>query len=383
MDKSLTIGDFKKQIETESTIPHDKQRLIYSGRVLKDSETIASYKIQDGHTVHLVKSSGSKPAASTSASASGSASTASNNNSASIPSNIAAGTSAGDPLAGLTGARYAGYGVNLPSADMFGPDGGLNGAPNEEQFASMMENPMFQEMMSSMLSNPQMVDNMISQNPMLRSMGPQVRELMQSPFFRQMLSNPSMFRQAMEMQRAFGGAGGLGGGLGGFGGAGAGSAGTNSGFPAPGAATNTEAERSTESSNNNTNPNNAAGAAGAQNPFAAIFPNGAPQNPFSLFGQPPANSAGNAGAGAGAGANPFFNPEMLSSLLGGAGGAGLGAGAGAAAQNDTRPPEERYEQQLRQLNDMGFTDFDRNVTALRRSGGSVQGAIDALLGGSI
>ena len=44
-------------------------------------------------------------------------------------------------------------------------------------------------------------------------------------------------------------------------------------------------------------------------------------------------------------------------------------------------PEERYADQLRQLNDMGFFDFDRNVAALRRSGGSVQGAIEHLLGG--
>ena len=46
---------------------------------------------------------------------------------------------------------------------------------------------------------------------------------------------------------------------------------------------------------------------------------------------------------------------------------------------DNRPPEERYAEQLRQLNDMGFTDFDQNVAALRRSGGSVQGAIEHLL----
>jgi ubiquilin len=46
---------------------------------------------------------------------------------------------------------------------------------------------------------------------------------------------------------------------------------------------------------------------------------------------------------------------------------------------DTRPPEERYADQLRQLNDMGFFDFDRNIQALRRSGGSVQGAVDYLL----
>ena len=48
---------------------------------------------------------------------------------------------------------------------------------------------------------------------------------------------------------------------------------------------------------------------------------------------------------------------------------------------DNRPPEDRYAEQLRQLNDMGFYDFERNVQALRRSGGSVQGAINDLLNG--
>jgi ubiquilin len=52
------------------------------------------------------------------------------------------------------------------------------------------------------------------------------------------------------------------------------------------------------------------------------------------------------------------------------------------APADSRPPEERYEDQLRQLNDMGFFEFERNVQALRRSGGSVQGAIEFLLSGS-
>lgn len=79
------------------------------------------------------------------------------------------------------------------------------------------------------------------------------------------------------------------------------------------------------------------------------------------------------------------NNNPLAILLGanghlGAAGA-LRAQAAAAAPVDNRPPEERYAEQLRQLNDMGFYDFDRNVAALRRSGGSVQGAINELLGG--
>ena len=62
----------------------------------------------------------------------------------------------------------------------------------------------------------------------------------------------------------------------------------------------------------------------------------------------------------------------------GAAGAGMG-GAPPPAPVDNRPPEERYAEQLRQLNDMGFYEFERNVEALRRSGGSVQGAVEYLL----
>lgn len=91
---------------------------------------------------------------------------------------------------------------------------------------------------------------------------------------------------------------------------------------------------------------------------------------------------GQAGAQEGAGqqqnqqGNPFagmFNPFAMGGM-GGAGGFG-----GTPEPPDNRPPEERYESQLRQLNDMGFYEFERNVAALRRSGGSVQGAVEYLL----
>lgn len=87
-----------------------------------------------------------------------------------------------------------------------------------------------------------------------------------------------------------------------------------------------------------------------------------------------ANSFG-AGAGAGAGFNPF-------AAMGGLGGLG-GLGGAPAQPADTRPPEERYSEQLAQLNAMGFYEFDRNVRALRMSGGSVEGAVEVLLSGSI
>lgn len=143
----------------------------------------------------------------------------------------------------------------------------------------------------------------------------------------------------------------------------------------------------------------------AANPFAALF------NP-AMFDAPP--QAG-AGADPNAVANPFANPMMQSmmqnpemmrnvmQMMGGAPGAsgagapaadpnammnmmnmfgGMGGGIGGApeAPADNRPPEERYATQLRQLNEMGMVDFDRNIQALRRSGGDVNGALEWLFG---
>ncbi|KAI4206807.1 MAG: hypothetical protein LQ349_009900 [Xanthoria aureola] len=93
--------------------------------------------------------------------------------------------------------------------------------------------------------------------------------------------------------------------------------------------------------------NPGAGGQGQQDPNPGAF------NPFGAFFGP--------GGMGGGGANPF------------------GAAASPPAPADNRPPEERYESQLRQLNDMGFYEFERNVEALRRTGGSVQGAVEYLL----
>ncbi|PIS53953.1 hypothetical protein CJI97_003651 [Candidozyma auris] len=333
VDTSSSIADLKTIISGEADVPPERQRLVYSGKVLKDEETVASYKIKDGHAIHMIKSAApKKPETSTSETATSQGASTS----PSVPSNIAAGQGSFNPLADLTGARYAGY-TQLPSASMFGPDGGMGSLPDPDQMSEMMSSPMFQEQMNALLSNPQMLDFMINQNPQLRAMGPQVRTMLQSPMFREMISNPETMRSMMNLRNLQGGAG-----LGGDAGA--------SAFPAPGANPTVGDDNQNAASNDTSSAGGAASGAnagGAANPFASLFPNGVP-------------------------------PIDPLSFLGGAGGAG---GAGAAAPRDDRPPEERYETQLRQLNDMGFFDFDQNVAALRRSGGSVQGAIEYLLSG--
>ncbi|KAJ0425094.1 hypothetical protein BJY00DRAFT_274746 [Aspergillus carlsbadensis] len=431
---STPVSELKEKLSSSeyADTPAERQRLIYSGRVLKDNDTLATYKIKDGHTIHLVKSAASnqRPGASSqSTSASATTGAATNPTATGVPTNLAAGTG-NNPLAGLTGARYAGF-AQLPGAGLFGPDGGMGPPPDAESMLHMLENPQFQSAINEALQNPAMIDMMIQQNPMLRDV-PGARQMMQSPEFRRMLTDPGSLRNMMQLQRAMGGAG-LGGAPGGGG-----------AFPAPGV-TSTTPEETREGQN--TGANTTPGAPlfnpfmppqglGAGNPFAALFGGnqGMGINPPSTSSNPaggdqPGSTQGESGAtGAGATAegqntqnaqNPFgllnpslfggqgglnpFNPqqnpflrnpallEQMMQSMGGQGGEGAAAnpfsalfggqgGFGSPAPQDNRPPEERYADQLRQLNDMGFYEFERNIEALRRAGGSVQGAVEYLLG---
>lgn len=401
---STTIADVKQKLSTSdyASLPPERQRLIYSGRVLKDHDTVGSCKIKDGNTVHLVRGAESNsrqnPAnqGSSAAVPQGAGQPASN-----VPSNIAAGTGAGNPLAQLTGARYAGF-HGLPGMDTFGADGGMGAPPNPDQILRMLEDPMFASQMNEAMNNPAVLD-MMRNNPMIRN-NPIARQAIENPEFRRMMMSPDVIRMQMQMQRAMGGAGG---------GEGA--------FPMPGATDTTPADSNAAGGDTAAaNPTNTAGTGNAAaNPFAALFGGGMGNtgaqpgqqqgqnaNPFgSLFGgtqeggnqnnpmaamtqqlmqnpqlmqqmmqmmqgtnqQPGAE--GEANTGGNPNQFPFFNPMQYGDF----------GNVAPQAPPDTRPPEERYENELRQLNDMGFYEFERNVQALRRSGGSVQGAVEYLL----
>jgi ubiquilin len=244
------------------------------------------------------------------------------------------------------------------------------------------DDPNFAQQMREAMDNP-MVISMLEQSPMVRD-NPVVREMIRNPATRRALFSPEVMRAQLEIQRNMQGGGN-----------------PEDNFPAPGATDNTPQAGGQQ-------PPTAGGLPGQSPPAVGGAP---PANPFaSLFGQRGAAPPGSAFPGAqNPGQSPFgqVDPAMLAQLLGGAGGAGGAGGQGGAAANpfgggqydlnalmeqsramfgdaqqtpqDTRPPEERFANQLRQLNDMGFFEFERNIEALRRSGGSVQGAIEYLL----
>lgn len=446
---TMTVLDLKHKLSTSeyADVPAERQRLIYSGRVLKDPDTLASYKIKDGNTVHMVKGAASNQQRQPSSSASSASVPPGAGSAAGVPQNLASGTG-NDPLAGLTGARYAGF-AQMPGADTFGPDGGMGPPPNPDQMLDMLDNPMFQSQMNEAMNNPAVIQ-MMQNSPLMRNQ-PYLREMLNNPDMRRMMMDPTVIRQSMQMQRMMGG----------------GAAPGSESMPAPGITDTTpQAQREAGPPSNSASPPNAPSALNpftamggqqtADNPFASLFgganplsaipsatgsnttsnpataPRSAsnfsnsnntqtpsqqeqqPPNPFAAFGNPSSATSseqqnpmlsmmqnpelmrmamqnlglgGDAGAAnplaAAAGADPNhgggFAQMMQQMMQGGAGGAMGGMGAPPAQPTDSRPPEEQYADQLRQLNDMGFFDFNQNVRALRMSGGRVEGAVEFLL----
>jgi len=94
IDTSKTVKEFKDKIAESCDTPADRMRLIYSGRVLKDDDTLESYKIASNHTVHMVR--GNAPAAASASSATAAATPAA----AATPSTTAAAATSAVAAAG-------------------------------------------------------------------------------------------------------------------------------------------------------------------------------------------------------------------------------------------------------------------------------------------
>ncbi|TNY22760.1 hypothetical protein DMC30DRAFT_115571 [Rhodotorula diobovata] len=367
---TATVADLKEVIaKDKEDFPIDQQRLIFSGRVLKNEDPLTKYGVKNGVAIHLVKGArpaGAAAAASTTPAARGPS------EAAGVPSNFAAGQQVmGNPLAPLMNAQYAG------ALGGFNPFQQMGVNPNDPNYIqSMMNNPEVQAQMNQLLSDPAVIDQMIEASPELQQMGPMVRQMMQSPQFRQMLSNPQLMQQMTQMMRSGGGMPGMGGlgGFPGFGGAGAqggqqGSAGAGAGMYNPWASTPASPPAAAD----------AAGGAGAGAGAGGEAAAGSgspppPANPFAaLLGAP------------GAGVTPGQQPDLGQAMaqlqhmqqLFGMGGAGAGAGGAAGAPQQS--PEERYANELEQLRNMGFTNATRNVRALLASGGFLESAIAWLL----
>ena len=202
-----TVRQLKERIESEKAdFAADAQRLIYAGKVLKDEEVLATYKIKNGHTIHMVRSaSRPAPAAAGTGTGTGTGASSSNSNSSAsqnVPPNFSAGqTFTNNPLSALNRADYAGpHMARLLNESGGGMLGGMGINPRDpNMMLNMLQNPEVQRQMRDLMSRPEFIDQvsfavptkllsdscfalygtfqMIAMNPQLQSMGPQMREM--------------------------------------------------------------------------------------------------------------------------------------------------------------------------------------------------------------
>lgn len=183
---TLSIKELREKAGTQFSAETEKVVLIFSGKILKDSDTIDQHSIKDGHTVHVVIKV-SKPSTATS----------SNKPDASKK----ATTETRQPT---TSPSQTGNASN-PFGNLFQSMGSLGGANLENMQQQMqqelMSNPqalqsvMNSPMMQSVLSNPDLIHQMMMSNPQMQNL------VERNPEIGHMLNNPDLMRQTLEMAR--------------------------------------------------------------------------------------------------------------------------------------------------------------------------------------
>ncbi|GMN50092.1 hypothetical protein TIFTF001_019244 [Ficus carica] len=123
----------------------------------------------------------------------------SNNTGGGTQTNTARPNRAGDARAPPPSVAGLG-GLGLPNMDQM-----LSGMPDATQMNQLLQNPAISQMMQSLLSNPQYMNQILSLNPQLRGMvdlNPQLREMMQNPELLRQLTNPETLQQMLTLQQS-------------------------------------------------------------------------------------------------------------------------------------------------------------------------------------
>ena len=142
INKNATVLGLKAEIEKKTSVPAAQQKLVVKGKTMKDTDSLTTYNLTNDSVVAMIRSN-------------------------SAPS-------------------------NMPS---------MGGMPDMGQLGQMMNNPQYQQALSSLLSNPAAL-NQLMNSPQLRPLldaNPQVREMLQNPQMRQMLLNPQLMQRMMNL----------------------------------------------------------------------------------------------------------------------------------------------------------------------------------------
>uniref|UniRef100_A0A8C3IAG1 Ubiquitin-like domain-containing protein n=1 Tax=Chrysemys picta bellii TaxID=8478 RepID=A0A8C3IAG1_CHRPI len=190
--ENSTIKQFKEEISKHFNCQTSQLVLVFVGRILKDQDTLRQRGIQDGITVHLVIRTQKRPQENP------------------LPHVYVARNVAPAPApSGVTPAHSSdfdlsrrGLGVNLSSTELQSP---LQLLASSEMMARKVENPFIQ----SMLSNPDLMRQLIMAHPQMQQLAQQIPEISRilnnADIMRKMLDivrNPEMMQEMRSQDRA-------------------------------------------------------------------------------------------------------------------------------------------------------------------------------------
>ncbi|KAE8633176.1 hypothetical protein XENTR_v10001807 [Xenopus tropicalis] len=190
--ENSSIREFKEDISKRFKSSTEQLVLIFAGKILKDQDTLSQHGIHDGLTVHLVIKTQNRSQAATASQASSSSTSATNSTTSS--SSTTTTTTTGTPLGlgGLGGlAGLSSLGMNASNFSELQSQMQQQLMSNPEMMVQIMENPFVQ----SMLSNPDLMSQLIMANPQMQQL------IQRNPEISHMLNNPDIMRQTLELAR--------------------------------------------------------------------------------------------------------------------------------------------------------------------------------------
>lgn len=189
--ENSSVQQFKEEISKRFNSHIDQLVLIFAGKILKDQDTLSQHGIHDGLTVHLVIKTQNRPQ---DQSAQQTNTTGSNVTNSPPPNSSPTSGTANSPfgLGGLGGlAGLSSLGLNSTNFSELQSQMQRQLLSNPEMMVQIMENPFVQ----SMLSNPDLMRQLIMANPQMQQL------IQRNPEISHMLNNPDIMRQTLELAR--------------------------------------------------------------------------------------------------------------------------------------------------------------------------------------
>ncbi|XP_075684644.1 ubiquilin-1 isoform X4 [Rhinoderma darwinii] len=191
--ENSSVREFKEDISKRFKSNADQLVLIFAGKILKDQDTLSQHGIHDGLTVHLVIKTQNRTQTATASSQPNSPSSPSPTSTTSnSTSTTTSATSTPFGLGGLGGLPgLSSLGMNASNFSELQSQMQRQLMSNPEMMVQIMENPFVQ----SMLSNPDLMRQLIMANPQMQQL------IQRNPEISHMLNNPDIMRQTLELAR--------------------------------------------------------------------------------------------------------------------------------------------------------------------------------------